>query len=99
MVLAHELAHAINWMTLVVPAFLDWNAFHENYSETKGDLFGDWILTLNRFQEQYGFELEYEILCRYWPEDTIQLWWKDLRDWPPAKYQPEGDGEATEALE
>ena len=76
--LAHEIVHASRYLSVLVPAFLDWEAFRRSFLERDNveEAFKLVMGLLNSLVDQYGTDAERNEIARLWPDDLVNRWWE-----------------------
>ncbi len=83
-VVAHELVHVFDLMTLLVPAYMDWPAFWKNVLH-EGSCCDDAAAKvggMSTFIDDYGGTNELQRLKAFWPSDADR-WFKAMRGAAP----------------
>lgn len=68
--IAHELIHAFNAMSFIVPATLDWSAFQNQFLGGNTDRemkASEWLCNENKSLDLYRRNIDIEILSKWWP--------------------------------
>jgi hypothetical protein len=80
-ILAHELVHVFDILTLLVPAFMDWRGFWNNIlgAGNACDVAVQHYHYIGQFVDDYGRANEEASVLHYWPSQGRQ-WFKAVRD-------------------
>lgn len=76
-VLAHELAHGISHLPIIVPAFTDWRRFRA-VVEYLGPILRTLVADAGTDLDNYGSPAGRAVLEQWWPNDLVDEWSRQM---------------------